>query len=102
MTLSIAPTARKDTTAVGVEGRASIQGRSVTRLAVPADEMMQAFAYRHLVASDALRVAVLQRGSTRAVARLITPNPVRIAAAGRPAFAWRSRSRVHSRSSSSR
>jgi hypothetical protein len=32
-----------------LEGRATIQGREVRRLSVPAEDMMQAFAYRHLV-----------------------------------------------------
>lgn len=34
---------------LAVEGRAIIQGREVRRLAAPAEDMMQAFAYHHLV-----------------------------------------------------
>lgn len=35
--------------AIGLEGRARIAGAEVTRVAVPADDLMQAFIYRHLV-----------------------------------------------------
>ena len=42
-----------------LEGRAVIDGRTVSRPAVPADDMMQAFLYRHLVPSRELMVAVM-------------------------------------------
>ena len=82
MTLTVAPNAAKGTSAIVVEGRATIAGRAVTRRAVPADEMMQAFAYRHLVPTDGLSVSVLQRGSVRLVPRVLTPGPVSIAPGG--------------------
>jgi hypothetical protein len=82
MTLTVAPNAAKDASTIGVEGRATIQGRAVTHRAVPAEDMMQAFAYRHLVPSDGLRVSVLQRGSMRVTPRVLAPNPLRIAAGG--------------------
>lgn len=40
-----------------LEGRATIQGREIRRPAVPAEDMMQAFAYRHLVPAKELEVA---------------------------------------------
>ena len=40
-----------------LEGRATIEGREVVRPAVPAEDMMQAFAYRHLVPAQELKVA---------------------------------------------
>jgi hypothetical protein len=43
-------------------GRASIQGQVIVGPAVPAEDMMQAFAYRHLVPSKELKVAVSGRG----------------------------------------
>ncbi len=82
MTLTIAPNAAKDTSTIAVEGRATIQGRVVAHRALPADDMMQAFAYRHLVPADGLRVSVLQRGSARAVPRVATPGPVAIPVGG--------------------
>ena len=44
--------------------------------------MMQAFAYRHLVPADGLRVSVLQRGSVRMVPRVVAPGPVAIPVGG--------------------
>jgi hypothetical protein len=82
MTLTIAPSAAKDTSTIAVEGRATIQGRVTTRRALPADDLMQAFAYRHLVPTDGLRVSVLQRGSVRVVPRVLPPGPVAIPPGG--------------------
>ncbi len=47
---------------IGLAGRAIIAGEAVIRPVVPAEDMMQAFAYRHLVPSESLQVAVLGRG----------------------------------------
>jgi len=55
-----------------IEGRANINGREVTRVAVPAQDMMQAFYYRHLVPAQELQVAVIGR-----------PPPARPAAAAK-------------------
>ena len=44
-----------------VEGRARLHGRVAVREAVPADDMMQAFAYRHLVPAQELVGAVVGR-----------------------------------------
>ena len=52
-----------------VEGRADIQGRTITRTAVPAEDMMQAFFYRHLVPAQELQVAVLPRPAAANPAR---------------------------------
>jgi hypothetical protein len=82
MTLTIAPDAAKDTSTIAVEGRATIQGRVTAHRALPADDMMQAFAYRHLVPADGLRVSVLQRGSVRVVPHVVAPEPVAIPTGG--------------------
>jgi hypothetical protein len=63
-------------------GRAAIQGRTVTRPAVPAEDMMQAFAYRHLVPARELQVAVWGRTLFRAVPQVRSATPVRIPAGG--------------------
>jgi len=47
---------------IQLAGQATIDGRDVTRIAVPAEEMEQAFAYRHLVAEDAWIVRVIGAG----------------------------------------
>jgi hypothetical protein len=81
-TVTVPPTPAVKPFSVRVEGRAVIRGQTVVRQAVPADEMMQAFAYRHLVPADDLRVFVAGRGGTRAAARVLSAQPVRIPAGG--------------------
>ena len=81
-TLTAPPNAVGSLLDLRFEGRASIQGRTVVRQATPADEMMQAFAYHHLVAADNLRVNVGRRGGTRVSSRLLTAAPVKIPVGG--------------------
>jgi hypothetical protein len=52
---------RKESFRLSLEGHAQIGGRQTVRRAVPADDMMQAFFYRHLVPADELQVMVLPR-----------------------------------------
>lgn len=58
--LNIAPrrTQSDGTYPLRIVGRATIAGKQVTHQAVPAEDMMQAFAYRHLVQADELLVTV--------------------------------------------
>lgn len=65
-----------------LEGRATIDGREITRSAVPAEDMMQAFIYRHLVPSKNLLVEVIGRGRQRAPLRLLGGTPVKLTASG--------------------
>ena len=65
-----------------LEGRAAVAGRQVTRPAVPAEDMMQAFAYRHLVPAQQLAVNVSGRRSARMTARILSDLPVKIPAGG--------------------
>jgi hypothetical protein len=67
---------------LNLEGRAVIQGRAMVRPAVPAEDMMQAFAYRHLVPAQELQVAVSGRGPGRGAMRIFSPLPVKIPAGG--------------------
>jgi hypothetical protein len=82
LTLTVPPAATNAPISVKLEGRATIAGQTVVRQALPADDMMQAFAYRHLVPADDLRVFVSGRGGTRVPARLATAQPVKIPAGG--------------------
>jgi hypothetical protein len=76
---------------IQLEGKAHIGDIDVVRPAVPAEDLMQAFAYRHLVPQQELLVAVAG-GGTRPVpavwlplvpgAQLVTPAPVRIPLGG--------------------
>jgi len=66
-----------------LEGRATVAGREVVHAAVPAQDMMQAFEYRHLVPSQELDVAVTGRSSSKtASAKILGDMPVRIPAGG--------------------
>jgi len=75
ITLSAPAGARDDTPALRIVGRASIHGKPIAHAAAPADDMMQAFAYRHLVAAKELRVCVAGQGSAL---RVVDPRLVRL------------------------
>jgi hypothetical protein len=77
-TLNAPPTAMQPFN-LHIEGFAVIQGREVVRQAVPADDMMQAFAYHELVPAQELKVAVVGRYRDGGdVAQIISPMPVQI------------------------
>lgn len=82
LTLTAPARPQKGPLILSLEGRAEIRGREVTRLAVPAEDMMQAFAYRHLVPSEDLMVAVVGRGMQRSPVRIVSPTPVKIPVGG--------------------
>ena len=82
LTLTAPPAPVKGLISLEIEGRAVVDGKTVVHRAVPAEEMMQAFAYRHLIAADDLRVAVITRGATRVQTALLTAQPVKIPAGG--------------------
>jgi hypothetical protein len=65
-----------------LEGRAIIEGHAVVHRAVPAEDMMQAFAYRHLVPAQGLEVAVSGRLMNRMSLKILSATPVRIPAGG--------------------
>ena len=81
-TLSVPPTPTKEPVRLALEGRATIAGREVVHPAVPAEDMMQAFAYRHLVPSRELDVAISGRFMGRGGPKLISSTPVKIPAGG--------------------
>jgi hypothetical protein len=59
-----------------VEGTAVIGGHDVTHSAVPADDMMQAFAYHHLVPAHELVLDVLPRGQALPIAAVSDTSPL--------------------------
>ncbi len=63
---------------LSIEGRAMIQGREVRRSAVPAEDMMQAFAYRHLVPATELMATLVGRRMPRNPIDVLSEMPVRI------------------------
>jgi hypothetical protein len=82
ITLTAPPTALPEPVSLNIEGRAMIQGRAQLRKAVPAEDMMQAFAYRHLVPVKELEVAVLKRPNPQATMKILSATPVRIPPGG--------------------
>jgi len=78
-----APTAvADDVFTLHVEGRARLHGRPAVRVAVPADDMMQAFIYRHLVPAQSQEVAIVGRLRAPGSTRILSATPVRIPAGG--------------------
>lgn len=65
-----------------LEGRATIAGQAVTRPVVPADDLMQAFFYRHLVPAQELQVSVAGRFGQRGVVKILSPTPLVIPMGG--------------------
>lgn len=58
VSLTVPSVATEEPTALSIQGTAEVNGRPVVVDAVPAEDMMQAFIYRHLVPVDALLVDV--------------------------------------------
>lgn len=82
LTVNVPPMRPAGPFPIGIDARASVQGKTVTHRALAAEEMMQAFAYRHLVPADSLNVSVLARGGTRFPARITSGEPIRLQAGG--------------------
>jgi hypothetical protein len=79
LTLTAPPMPRNEPLNLSLVGSAAIAGMAVSHEAVPADDLMQAFAYHHLVPARELAVSVLGRGAT---IRVVGPTPVEIPVAG--------------------
>ena len=60
ITASVSGRSDRDVFPLEVEGTAEIGSRTVSHRAVPAEDMMQAFIYRHLVPADELLVMVTE------------------------------------------
>ena len=82
VTLTVPAMPSKEPLSLSLEGRATIQGREVSRPAVPAEDMMQAFAYRHLVPAQEMKVTVSARNMARSPVKILGETPVKIPAGG--------------------
>jgi hypothetical protein len=82
VTLTAPPTALTEPVSLSLQGSAVVQGQVRMRKAVPAEDMMQAFAYRHLVPVKELEVAVLKRPNPRATMKILSGTPVRMPPGG--------------------
>lgn len=86
LTLTVPTQPLDDPISLNLEGRATIQGRDVTRLAAPAEDMMQAFAYRHLVPATDLKVEIRRAVALRGPVRVSGEQPLQIPAGGEVRF----------------
>ncbi|MFA5192763.1 MAG: hypothetical protein WC740_18800 [Verrucomicrobiia bacterium] len=83
LTLTVPPTPREQPLALNLEGRAVINGRELAHRAVPAEDMMQAFEYRHLVPAQELKVFVAGNVTARQpYIRVLGDSPLKIPAGG--------------------
>ena len=83
-TLKAPPQGAGRITNIELEGSAVINGQTITRPAVPAENMMQAFAYWHLVPSCELAVAITAnpRPFASSAIKVVSATPVKIPAGG--------------------
>jgi hypothetical protein len=78
VTVGAGARAGREPIAISIVGRALVDGRRVAREAVPCEDMMQAFLYRHLVPSQQLVALVTGRGGRLAPPVIESDLPVRI------------------------
>ena len=86
MTLTVPGTAPDNPIALEWEGRATIDGKEVRRAGVPAEDMMQAFIYRHLVPIEQTLVLVTSRARLRAPFKLVDESTAKLPAGGTAAI----------------
>lgn len=84
VTLTAPSNSQEQLVTINVEGRAKIDGRQVAHMAVPAEDRMQAFLWRHLLPSKQLEMAIAGRPASapKPSVRLLGQMPVRIPAGG--------------------
>lgn len=82
VTLQVPTTYRPKPINLVLSGRAVIQGQQVVRTATPAEDMMQAFIYHHLVPAKDLMVTVSGQARPRFPAILLHNGPIKIRAGG--------------------
>jgi len=82
MTLTAPAKAPEQPVALRLEGRANIGGHTVSHPAFGADDVMQAFLYRHLVPAQELLVSVQKARWGMPPVELLRRGPVRIPAGG--------------------
>jgi hypothetical protein len=81
-TLNASPASMMEPFTLHLEGQATIQSQVVVHSAMPADDMMQAFAYRHLVPAQELKVAVFGRFRPGDATQILSATPVKIPVGG--------------------
>lgn len=82
MTLTAPPRRLDEPVTLKLAGHAVIDGNTISQPVVPAEDLMQAFLYRHLSPSQELMVAVTGGRGFRQPIELASPSPVRIPIGG--------------------
>jgi hypothetical protein len=82
LTLTAPPSPTQAPNNLHFQGRAKINDQEIVRAAVPTEDMMQAFAYRHLVPSQDLKIAISGKFMPRTTARILSETPLKIAPGG--------------------
>lgn len=82
LTITAPPFATEGVVPLGVEGTAIVGNREVRRSAVPAEDMMQAFIYQHLVPAQELLAAIRRNPRGGGSIRVLSEGPVQIPAGG--------------------
>ncbi|MHC4212532.1 MAG: hypothetical protein ACYSWP_04060 [Planctomycetota bacterium] len=82
MTLTAPPKATDQPVNLKLQALAKINGQTLTRKVVPADDVMQAFLYRHLVPAKQFLVSVRKARRSMPLIRLTNSSPVRLIAGG--------------------
>ena len=80
LTLTAGPMTREVPITLSLEGRATVAGQEIVRPVVPAEDMMQAFVYRHLVPVNELKAIVSGRRATNTTVAILSELPVKIPA----------------------
>jgi len=80
LTLTVPPTAPDKPVRLRLDGVAVVDGQNIRRPAVPAEDMMQAFIYRHLVPANSFMVVVDSRSRAKTMVQLLDQTPVQLAA----------------------
>jgi hypothetical protein len=78
LTLSAPQSPTDEPRSLEILGKAKIDGREIAHLAVPAEDMMQAFIYHHLVPSKILLAEATQRIPPRLQLKYLGQSPVKL------------------------
>jgi hypothetical protein len=78
VTLTAPFRAAQEPISLALEGRAQVHGETITRRAVPCEDMMQAFAYRHLVAAQEFLVTIVNRNGPRFAGDMLDAVPLKL------------------------
>lgn len=85
LTLTLPPKKMDGPVELHLEGRSKIEGKDAVRVGVPAEDMMQAFAYHHLVNEDSWMVRVGPPARGRNVWKVMNDKPVQVPLDGQAA-----------------